>query len=130
MGPYGFLAVGGGASLGAWLRWWLGHKLNPIFPTLPLGTLAANLVGGFLIGVAIAFFERHPGLPPEARLMVVTGFMGALTTFSTFSAEVVGLIGRDEYLWAAGAASVHLFGSLLMTATGLVLAKFLIGTPA
>ena len=116
---YGFAAVGLGAVLGAWLRWWLGVRFNPVFPTLPLGTLAANLIGGFVVGVAIAFFNRHPDLPPEARLMVITGFLGALTTFSTFSAEVVSLIERGEYLWAAGAASVHLFGSLLLTGLGI-----------
>ncbi len=119
MEPYGFAAVGTGAALGAWLRWWLGTRLNPVFPTLPLGTLAANLLGGFLVGVAVAFFNRHPGLAPEARLMVVTGFMGGLTTFSTFSSEVVGLIERGEYLWAAGTASVHLFGSFLLTGLGI-----------
>jgi CrcB protein len=119
MEPLGLAAVGIGAVLGAWLRWWLGLRLNPVFPTLPLGTLAANLVGGFVIGAAIAFFERHPQWPPEARLALITGFLGALTTFSTFSAEVVALLGRGEYLWAVGAASVHLVGSLLMTALGL-----------
>jgi protein CrcB len=86
---------------------------------VPLGTLAANLLGGFLVGVAVATFNRHPGLPPEARLMIVTGFMGGLTTFSTFSSEVVGLIGNGRYLWAAGAASIHLFGSLLLTGAGI-----------
>ena len=119
MGPFGFVAVGTGAALGAWLRWWLGLRFNPVFPTVPLGTLAANLLGGFLVGVAVAIFNRHPGLPPEARLMIVTGFMGGLTTFSTFSSEVVGLIGNGEYLWAAGAAGVHLFGSLLLTGAGI-----------
>lgn len=119
MEPYGFAAVGTGAALGAWLRWWLGIRLNPVFPTLPLGTLMANLLGGFLVGVALAFFNRHPSLAPEARLMVVTGFMGGLTTFSTFSSEVVSLVERGEYLWAAGTASVHLFGSLLLTGLGI-----------
>jgi len=119
MEPYGFAAVGIGAACGAWLRWWLGTRLNPVFPTLPLGTLAANLLGGFLVGVAVAFFNRNPDLAPEARLMVVTGFMGGLTTFSTFSSEVVGLVERGEYLWAAGTASVHLFGSFLLTGLGI-----------
>jgi len=119
MGAFGFVAVGGGAALGAWLRWWLGLRLNPLFPTVPLGTLAANLLGGFLVGVAVALFNRHPGLPPEARLLIVTGFLGGLTTFSTFSSEVVGLIGNGEYLWAAGTASLHLFGSLLLTGAGI-----------
>lgn len=93
--------------------------LNPVFPTLPLGTLAANLVGGYLVGVAVAFFAQNTSLPPEARLFAITGFLGGLTTFSTFSAEVVTLMARSEYLWALGAASVHLLGSLAMTALGM-----------
>lgn len=121
MGGYGFVAVGAGAALGAWLRWWLGARLNPVFPTVPLGTLAANLVGGFLVGVAIAYFNRNPHLSPEMRLLAVTGFLGGLTTFSTFSAEVVTLIGNGEYLWAAGAAGMHLFGSLLLTGLGIAM---------
>lgn len=130
MEPYGFAAVGFGAVLGAWLRWWLGVRLNPLFPTMPLGTLAANLLGGLLVGVAIAWFNRHPSLPPEARLVVVTGFMGALTTFSTFSAEVVGLIERGDYLWALATASAHLFGSLLLTGVGIALVTALARAPA
>lgn len=127
MNPYAVAAVGAGAAGGAWLRWWLGNLLNPVFPTLPLGTLAANLLGGYLVGIAVALFNKHPGLPAEARLMVVTGFMGGLTTFSTFSAEVVGLIGRAEYPWSVVAASVHLFGSLLLTAFGILTVKLLSG---
>lgn len=125
MGFYGFFAVGAGASLGAWLRWWLGMALNPVFPTLPMGTLAANLLGGYLVGVAVAFFSQHVGLPPEVRLFVITGFMGGLTTFSTFSAEVVDLLARAEYLWGFAAASMHLFGSLAMTALGILTFKLL-----
>jgi CrcB protein len=130
MGPYGFAAVGIGAALGAWLRWWLGAQLNPVFPTVPLGTLAANLIGGLLVGVAVAYFNRHPQLAPEMRLLVITGFMGGLTTFSTFSSEVVGLIGDHEYLWAAGAASMHLFGSLLLTGLGIAMVGALTRTAA
>jgi fluoride exporter len=130
MGPYGFVAVGLGASLGAWLRWGLGHRLNAVFPTVPLGTLTANLLGGFLVGVAVAVFSRHPGLPPEARLLVVTGFLGGLTTFSTFSAEVVSLVARAEYLWAAVTAGTHLAGSLLLTGLGIYLADVLMGARA
>ncbi len=114
--------------LGAWLRWWLGHVLNPVFPTVPLGTLAANLLGGYLVGVAVAFFAEHTSLPPEARLLIITGFMGGLTTFSTFSAEVVTLITRAEYAWALAAASVHLGGSLLLTGLGMFTVKLVLKT--
>jgi CrcB protein len=124
------VAVFGGAGLGALLRWWLGGWLNPLFPTLPLGTLAANLLGGLLVGMASATFTHHAGLPPEWRLLVITGFLGGLTTFSTFSAEVVGLITRHEYAWALGTASVHLFGSLLLTALGVGLAQTLLSRMA
>jgi fluoride exporter len=119
MEPSGFAAVGVGAALGAWLRWWLGVRLNPVFPTMPLGTLAANLIGGLLVGVAVAFFNRHPSLAPEARLLVITGFMGGLTTFSTFSSEVVTLLERGDYPWAAITAATHLVGSLALTAIGI-----------
>ena len=121
MGFYPFIAVFGGAGLGACLRWWLGMILNPVFPTVPLGTLAANLLGGFLVGVAASYFTHKSGLPPELRLLIIIGFMGGLTTFSTFSVEVVTLISRTEYLWALAAASVHLIGSLLLTAVGMLL---------
>lgn len=114
------VAVFCGAGCGALLRWWLGGWLNPVFPTIPLGTVAANLIGGLLIGLASAFFEHNRGLPPELRLLTITGFLGGLTTFSTFSAEVVGLIGRQEYWWALGAAGLHLFGSLALTMLGIV----------
>lgn len=115
----GFLAVGGGAALGAWARWGLGVALNPLFPTIPLGTLAANLIGGYLIGFAVALFHQHAGLSPELKLFLITGFLGGLTTFSTFSAEVVGLIERAQYAWALAAAGGHLVGSLAMTALGI-----------
>ena len=123
MSPYSFLAVGVGAALGAWLRWGLGALLNAHLPPLPLGTLAANLLGGYLVGVAVAVFTQHPGLAPEARLFVITGFLGGLTTFSTFSAEAVHLLGRGEYGWAAGHMAVHLAGSLSMTLLGLLTVK-------
>lgn len=113
------LAIALGSVLGAWLRWGLGVWLNPLLPTMPLGTLAANLIGGYLVGAAVAVFHINVELPPEVRLFFVTGFLGALTTFSTFSAEVVGLIRSDQYGWAAAAASTHLFGSLLMTGFGI-----------
>jgi fluoride exporter len=119
------LAVFGGAGFGALLRWWLGNLLNPVFPTIPLGTFAANLIGGLLVGVASAFFTHNAGVPPEWRLLVITGFMGGLTTFSTFSLEVVTLIARQEYGWALGAASAHLVGSLVLTGIGILMANAL-----
>ncbi len=122
-----FLAIGLGAAFGAWLRWGLGLWLNPVFPTLPYGTLAANLLGGYLVGVAVAYFAQHPGLPPEVRLFAITGFLGGLTTFSTFSAEVFTLISRNQLGWALTAASAHLFGSLAMTALGVWTFKLLRG---
>ncbi|HTH39616.1 MAG TPA: fluoride efflux transporter CrcB [Rhodocyclaceae bacterium] len=114
-----FFAIGVGAALGAWLRWGLGLFLNQVFPTLPLGTLAANLIGGYLVGVAVTVFHINVELSPELRLFLITGFLGGLTTFSTFSAEVVALIQRAEYFWALAAASVHLGGSLLLTMLGI-----------
>lgn len=121
----GFVAVGMGGMLGAWLRWGLGSWLNPLFLTVPLGTLAANLIGGYLVGVAVAAFHVNATLPAEAKLFIITGFLGGLTTFSTFSAEVVALIQRSQILWAAGAASLHLFGSLLMTGLGILTVQHL-----
>ncbi|MBL8254834.1 MAG: fluoride efflux transporter CrcB [Candidatus Competibacter sp.] len=120
MGVYSFLAVFSGAGLGACLRWWLGIALNPVFPTVPLGTLAANLLGGYLVGVALGYFSINTSLPPELRLLVVTGFMGGLTTFSTFSAEVVTLLSRGQFGWAVVMAGAHLLGSLALTALGML----------
>jgi len=125
MSGFSVFAVFGGAGCGALLRWWLGGWLNPVFPTIPLGTVAANLLGGLLVGVASAFFTHNSGLAPEWRLLVITGFMGGLTTFSTFSVEVVTLIGRHEHWWALGAASVHLAGSLILTGVGIMAANAL-----
>lgn len=120
------ISVFTGAGLGALMRWLLGNRLNPVFPTLPLGTLAANLLGGLLVGLAVEYFARHPGVPPEARLFLVTGFLGGLTTFSTFSAEVTTLLARGEYLWGLSAAGIHLAGSLLLTAAGMALAHLIL----
>ena len=122
---YSFLAIGVGAACGACLRWGLGLWLNPSLPELPLGTLAANLLGGYLIGVALAFFMQHPGLSPEWRLLIITGFLGGLTTFSTFSAETVTLLLRGQYLWGSGIIAAHLGGSLLMTVLGIQTFKWL-----
>lgn len=127
MSIYAFLAVGLGAVFGAWLRWGLGLWLNPVFPTVPFGTLTANLLGGYLIGLAVAFFGHSASLPPEWRLFAITGFLGALTTFSTFSAEVTTLILRGQLGWAFAAAAVHLFGSLSLTALGIWTFKLLKG---
>ncbi len=113
------VAVALGAALGALLRWVLGMKFNSWFPTLPPGTLIANVVGGYIIGVAIAFFAQTPQLAPEWRLLVVTGFCGGLTTFSTFSAEVLHLLQQGRLLWASATVSVHVMGSLLMTLAGM-----------
>lgn len=120
MNPAALAAIALGAVLGAWLRYGLGLWLNPLFATVPLGTLAANLVGGYLVGAAVAVFHINVELSPELKLFFITGFLGALTTFSTFSAEVVHLIQNARYGWAAGAASLHLFGSLLMTGLGIL----------
>lgn len=119
------LAISAGASAGAVLRWLLGMSLNAMFPAIPPGTLAANLIGGYLIGVAMAVFADHPGLPPEWRLLVVTGFLGGLTTFSTFSAEVTTLIQQGRLLWASAAIGVHVTGSLALTLLGLASVKLL-----
>ena len=125
MGVYALTAVGAGAVLGAWLRWWFGMTLNPLFPTLPLGTLAANLTGGYLIGVAIEYFARNSVLSPEARLFAITGFLGGLTTFSTFSAETVTLLLRGQYAWTFVIIFSHLAGSLVMTILGIMTIKWL-----
>ena len=122
-----FLAIGVGAMLGAWLRWLLALLLNAAFPVLPLGTLAANLAGAYLIGVVVELLGQHAALPPEVRLFAVTGFLGSLTTFSTFSAESVVLLSRGQYGWAAAHVLVHLAGSLLLTVLGMHTVRMLHG---
>jgi CrcB protein len=121
-----FLAVGSGAFVGAVVRWILGIALNPIFPTLPLGTLAANLIGGLLMGLAMGLFAQYEALPVVLRLALTTGFLGGLTTFSTFSGETVALLLRHQYAWAGAIASAHLFGSLLMTMLGIGLVRLIV----
>ncbi|MGB4361803.1 MAG: fluoride efflux transporter CrcB [Rhodoferax sp.] len=123
------LAICVGACLGALARWGLGVWLNP-GAALPLGTLAANLVGGYLVGVAVAVFQALPQLDPAWRLAIITGFLGALTTFSSFSAEVVGMLGQQRYLLGVGTAALHLFGSLLLTVAGIRTAEFFIRASA
>jgi CrcB protein len=113
-----FLAVGVGAALGAWLRWMLSTWFNPVTPALPLGTLAANLVGGYLVGLAVAYFAANSTLAPEWRLLCITGFLGALTTFSTFSAESVQMLMADQYGAAFLHTGAHLLGSLAFTFLG------------
>jgi CrcB protein len=108
-----------GASLGAVLRWMLGVGMNHLLPALPLGTLVANLVGGYLVGLALALFAQSPQLPTEWRLFVITGFLGGLTTFSTFSAEVVTALSQGRLGWAAATVSAHVLGSLGLTLLGL-----------
>ena len=113
------VAISVGASLGALLRWWLGMMLNPQFPGIPPGTLAANLIGAYVIGMAMAFFATYTAVAPEWRLFVITGFCGGLTTFSTFSAELVTLVQQRQAAWALGAAAAHLLGSVVMTFAGI-----------
>ena len=113
------LAISIGAALGALLRWQLGVKLNTLLPSLPPGTLMANLIGGYIIGFAAAYFVDAPNLSPEWRLFIITGFCGGLTTFSTFSAEVVSLLQEGRLVWAMAGIAVHVTGSLAMTLAGL-----------
>ena len=113
------LAVATDAALGALARWGLSNALNGLFPQLPAGTLVANIVGGYGIGLAMALFAQAPQLPPEWRLFVITGFLGGLTTFSTFSAEVVTALQQGRTGWALMTAGAHLAGSVLMTLAGL-----------
>jgi CrcB protein len=119
------VAVGGGAAAGAWLRWGLSFALNPVFPTVPLGTVAANLVGGLLMGCAMELITRHALLAPELRLLVTTGFLGGLTTFSTFSAEVTTLLLRREWLWSTLTVALHVIGSVALTVLGILIVRAL-----
>ena len=123
---YGWLAVGGGAAAGAWLRWWLGIVLNPVFPTLPLGTLTANLIAGLLMGSAMEIMVQWSAMPPAMRLLITTGFLGGLSTFSTFDAEIVTLLSHKEYLWGLAAVAAHVVGSVLMTVLGMFLVRLLL----
>jgi fluoride exporter len=115
----GIAAVGAGAAIGAWMRWFLSVMLNPIFPTVPMGTLVSNLVGGLLMGFAMEIINRHSNLSLEMQLLATTGFLGGLTTFSTFSADIVTLLLRKEYLWGMIAIALHVVGSLALTLLGI-----------
>lgn len=121
----GIFAVGVGAAGGAWLRWILGVFLNTYFPSVPPGTLAANLIGGYVIGAAIAFFSQASGIAPEWRLLIITGFCGGLTTFSTFSAEITALLQQGRLGLFSGAIALHVGGSLLMTLAGIATWRWL-----
>ena len=121
------VAVAVGGMLGCLLRWVLAIFLNNAFPTIPPGTLAANLIGCYIIGIALGFFTFYPAFAPEWRLFITTGFCGGLTTFSTFSAEIVTLLQAGRTLWAVGAISLHLIGSLAMTVAGIATATWLKG---
>jgi CrcB protein len=114
----GVLAVGFGAAFGACLRWGLTVWLNPLHAMLPLGTLIANLGGGYFIGVCIGFFAAHPSLTPEWRLFIITGFLGGLTTFSTFSAEAMEFLQKGDWVWAISHSALHLLGSILFCFAG------------
>ncbi|MBU1237648.1 MAG: fluoride efflux transporter CrcB [Gammaproteobacteria bacterium] len=113
------VAISVGAAGGALLRWQLGARLNSFFPSIPPGTLVANLIGGYIIGLAIAYFAQASDIAPEWRLLIITGFCGSLTTFSTFSAEVVTLLQEGRLALAMGAVSIHVAGSLVATLAGL-----------
>ncbi len=129
---FSVLAICIGACVGALSRWQLGLWLNPSNPNdglFPWGTLAANLAGGYLIGVCVGVFQNFPQLDPEWRLLLVTGFLGALTTFSTFSAEVVGMLQQGRLVLALGTAGVHLVGSLALTYLGLMTVRVLNASP-
>ena len=122
-----WLAVGVGAAMGAWLRWYLAIWFNLANNYLPMGTLAANLGGGYLIGIATAFFQSYPNLPPEWRLLAVTGFLGGLTTFSTFSGESMVLLQKGEYMVALAHTAVHLLGALICCFAGYATYKAIAG---
>ncbi|MES2771718.1 MAG: fluoride efflux transporter CrcB [Pseudomonadota bacterium] len=113
-------AIGSGAALGAYSRWLLSLLLNPLVLAVPLGTLAANLLGGYLVGVALGLFEQYTQLPDALKLFVITGFLGGLTTFSSFSGEVMVHLLAQQYVWAFALIGLHVCGSLLLTCLGLL----------
>lgn len=125
MGALGIIAVGTGAALGAWLRWALGLLLNASFPAIPPGTLAANLIGAYIVGMAVGLFTQIPTLAPEWRLLIITGFCGGLTTFSTFSAEITALLQQGRIGAMSAAIVLHVGGSLALTLLGIGTVRWL-----
>src|SRR4051812_47445140 len=123
------IAICIGASIGALSRFWLGLWLNPA-AAMPLGTLAANLIGGYLIGIVVAVFQQMPQIDAVWRLAIITGFLGGLTTFSSFSAEVVILLQSERYTLALSTAGVHVLGSLLLTIAGIKTTMLVLGAAA
>ena len=121
---YPLISIALGSILGAWLRWLIGLKLNPIFPAIPLGTVTVNFIGGFIIGFAISYFSQS-ALSPNYKLFVITGFCGALTTFSTFSAEIIALLQQGKLSYAIAAIVIHVIGSLVFTLIGMSLHQWL-----
>ena len=121
---YPLISIALGSILGAWLRWLIGLKLNPIFPAIPLGTVTVNFIGGFIIGFAISYFSQS-ALGPNYKLFVITGFCGALTTFSTFSAEIIALLQQGKLSYAVAAIVIHVIGSLVFTLIGMSLHQWL-----
>lgn len=117
--------IGIGATFGAWIRWLLGNILNPLFPSIPMGTLAANLIGGYLIGVVMGLTRQYPFFPEEIRLAITTGFLGGLTTFSTFSAETVSLLSYQQYTYFFAIIILHVAGSIFATILGIMTVKTL-----
>lgn len=113
------LAISIGAALGALLRWALGLKLNAVLEVIPFGTVAANLLAAYVISLATAYFATTSNLSPEWKLLIITGFCGGLSTFSTFSMEIVTLLQRQQFAWAAGSIGLHVVGSVLMTLAGM-----------
>lgn len=122
----GLVVVAIGGALGCWLRWLLGILFNPVFPTVPLGTVAANLLAALIMGCLLGIFEHFQSLPPAVRLFALTGFLGGLSTFSTFSAEASTLLLRQQYFWFGAQVSANLVGSIGMTILGILLTRDLL----
>ncbi len=117
-GALGWIAVGAGAAIGAWLRWMASVQLSGLHSHIPAGTLLVNLVGGYLIGLLMGMFSSYPNLAPEWRLFLITGFLGGLTTFSAFSGEALNLLQRGAYGWALAHSVAHLLGSIACCVAG------------